>query len=65
MLLRNYCILFPTDSNVKTAVAMEGSFVSHPSLSVEFDEEMFPLEAQLSDLGPAEGIDLCVSLILV
>lgn len=44
---------------------MEGLFVSHPSLSVEFDQEMFPLEAQLSDLGPAEGIDLCVSLITV
>lgn len=39
--------------------------MSHPSLSVEFDEEMFSLEAQLSDLGPAEGIDLCVSLIAV
>lgn len=42
-----------------------GLFVSHPSFSVEFDKEMFPLEAQLTDLGPAEGIDLCVSLIMV
>ncbi len=61
----SYGILFPTDPNVNTAVAMEGLFVSHPSLNVEFDEEMFPLEAQLSDLRPAEGIDLCVSLIMV
>lgn len=49
----------------QTVVVMEGLFVSHPSFSVEFDKEIFPLEAQLTDLCPAEGIDLCVSLITV
>lgn len=39
--------------------------MSHPSLSVEFEKEMFLLEAQFTDLGPAEGIDLCISLIVV
>lgn len=29
---------------------------------VQFDEEMFALEAQLADLGPAKGVDFCVSL---
>jgi hypothetical protein len=25
---------------------------------MEFDEELFPLEAELPDLGPGEGVDL-------
>lgn len=29
---------------------------------VQFDEEIFALEAQLADLGPAKGVDFCVSL---
>jgi len=32
------------------------------NLGVEFDQEPFPLEAQLANLGPVEGIDLGVSL---
>lgn len=29
---------------------------------MELNKESFPLEAQLSDLGPVEGIDFCVAL---
>lgn len=35
---------------------------AHPNFVVQFDEEMFALEAQLADLGPAERVDFGVSL---
>lgn len=35
---------------------------AHPNFVMQFDEEMFALEAQLADLGPAERVDFGVSL---
>lgn len=35
---------------------------AHPDFVVQFDEEVFALEAQLADLGPAERVDFGVSL---
>ena len=34
----------------------------HPDLVVQLDEEVFALEAQFTYLGPAERVDLGVSL---
>lgn len=35
---------------------------SYSNLVVQFDEEVFALEAQLANLRPAEGVDFGVSL---
>lgn len=35
---------------------------SYTDLWVELNKESFPLEAQLTDLGPVEGIDFRVTL---
>lgn len=29
---------------------------------MELDQKVLPLEAQLADLGPVEGVDLCIAL---
>lgn len=34
----------------------------HSNFVVQFDEEMFALEAQLANLRPAKGVDFGVSL---
>lgn len=36
---------------------------AHPDFIVQFDEEMFAFEAQLSNLCPAEGVDFGVPLL--
>lgn len=35
---------------------------THMDLWVELDQEPLPLEAQLADLGPVEGVDFCITL---
>lgn len=34
----------------------------YPHFVMEFDEEVFPLEAELSDVGPTESVDFSVPL---
>lgn len=54
------CELHP---NVVRQAKHSSSVRSHPNFVVQFDEEMFALEAQLSNLCPAEGVDFGVSLL--
>lgn len=35
---------------------------THMNLRVELDQEAFPFEAQLANLGPVEGVYFCVAL---